>query len=63
LKRFVATEVGPARVVLRKAGTKGYGWPVVRTAEGWKVELPVKGLDGAVKKLLSNEIVVQLGIN
>lgn len=64
LKKYVATDVGPERLTLRKAGSKGAGFPMVHTAEGWMVNMPpARGGSGAkLMKLLNNELLVQLGI-
>jgi hypothetical protein len=64
LKKFVGKEVGPDRMVLRKAGSEGSVWTIVQTVNGWKIVAPVKqGLDARVMKMLNDEIVVQLGLN
>ncbi|MBL9206780.1 MAG: sigma-70 family RNA polymerase sigma factor [Opitutaceae bacterium] len=64
ISQFVATEVSPERTVLRKAGSTGNGWPLVRTAGGWKIQFSIRpGGDAGLMKLLNNEIVVKLGLN
>lgn len=63
LRRFTPTDGPNGRVVLRMPGTRGAGWTMVHTLEGWKVEQPVKGFEAAIRKLLTNEIVVKLGLN
>lgn len=64
LRKFVATEAGSGRVVLRQIGSSGKGWALVLTPDGWKVELPLKrGSEVGLLRLLNNEIVVKLGLN
>ena len=64
IRKFVATEVSPERMVLRKAGSLGRGWPMVRTTGGWKIQFSIRpGGDAGLMKLLNNEIVVKLGLN
>ncbi|MFO1447319.1 MAG: sigma-70 family RNA polymerase sigma factor [Opitutaceae bacterium] len=64
IRQFVATEVGPERTVLRKAGSTGNGWSLVRTPGGWKIQFSIRpGSDAGLMKLLNNELVVKLGLN
>ncbi|RXK53236.1 sigma-70 family RNA polymerase sigma factor [Oleiharenicola lentus] len=64
IRKYVATDVSPERVVLRKAGSTGSGAPMVRTADGWKIQFSIRpGGDAGLMKLLNNEIVVKLGLN
>lgn len=64
LKQYITTESDAERVVVRKAGTKGSGWPMVRTAQGWKVEYALPpGRAAKLLKVMDNPLAAQLGIN
>lgn len=64
IKNYVATPVSTERIVLRKAGSEGKGFPIVQTAEGWRIEVTLRpGGGGGLMAVLNNELAVKLGLN